>query len=116
VLVTDAGKTPLAHGMCAGFPRGTGDANHLPNRSGRDVLVLEVGDRCPGDRVTYADDGLTATMEPDRPLHILECRRNPDRLTASARPCRGEKTFSPQARRATLRRPLFSHLELAVAG
>ena len=51
--------------MSAGFPRATGDAHHLLNHSGRDALVMKVGDRSPGNRVTYADDGLIATMEPD---------------------------------------------------
>src|SRR6187455_3585739 len=32
-LITDAGETELAPGMCAGFRAGTGDAHHLVNRS-----------------------------------------------------------------------------------
>jgi uncharacterized cupin superfamily protein len=65
VLVTDAGETPLRPGMCAGFPSGTGDAHHLVNRSGRDVLYIEVGDRTPGDSATYPDDDLAVEMGPD---------------------------------------------------
>src|SRR5207248_571997 len=38
VLVTNAGETPLRPGMCAGFKAGSGDAHHLINRSGRDVV------------------------------------------------------------------------------
>jgi uncharacterized cupin superfamily protein len=64
-LVTDAGETPLAPGMCAGFKAGTDDAHHLVNRSGADVLYLEVGDRTPGDSATYPDDDLRAEMAPD---------------------------------------------------
>src|SRR5208283_5048772 len=30
-LVTDAGRTAMAPGMCAGFKGGTGDAHHLVN-------------------------------------------------------------------------------------
>ena len=40
-LVTDAGETQLAPGMCAGFKAGSGDAHHLVNRTKRDVLYLE---------------------------------------------------------------------------
>ena len=58
VLVTGAGhETPLRPGMCAGFPAG-GEAHHLENRSARDVLYLEIGDRLPGDEVEYPDDDL----------------------------------------------------------
>jgi len=60
VLVTDAGETPLAPGMCAGFRAGTGDAHQLANRSNAPVLYLEVGSRTAGDRVTYPDDDLEA--------------------------------------------------------
>jgi uncharacterized cupin superfamily protein len=57
-LVTDAGETPLSPGMCAGFPHGTGDAHHLVNRSGSDVVYLEIGDRTPGESADYPDDDL----------------------------------------------------------
>jgi uncharacterized cupin superfamily protein len=56
-LVTDAGATPLSPGMCAGIRAGTGDA-HLVNRSGADVLYLEIGDRTPGGSADYPDDDL----------------------------------------------------------
>ncbi len=62
VLVTDAGETALTPGMCAGFKAGSGDAHHLVNRSRSDVVYLEVGDRSPGDRVTYPDDDLQAVF------------------------------------------------------
>ena len=61
-LVTDQGETPLGPGMCAGFRAGTGDAHHLENRTGGDVLYLEVGDRGAGDAVSYPDDDLAATL------------------------------------------------------
>ena len=64
-LVTDAGETPLSPGMCAGFRGGSGDAHHLVNRTQRDVLYLEVGDRLPGDGATYPDDDLAVEMGPD---------------------------------------------------
>jgi uncharacterized cupin superfamily protein len=64
-LVTGAGEHELAPGMCAGFPAATGDAHHLVNRSGADVVYLEVGDRCADDAVTYPDDDVRATMGSD---------------------------------------------------
>ncbi len=66
VLVTDAGETPLTPGMCAGFRAGTGDAHHLVNRSTRDAVFIEVGDRTPGDEGSYPDDDITAVLGPDR--------------------------------------------------
>jgi uncharacterized cupin superfamily protein len=63
-LVTDAGETPLAPGLCAGFPAG-GTAHHLVNRSSADVVYLEVGDRAPGDDATYPDDDLKLVMNED---------------------------------------------------
>ena len=59
-LVTDAGRTPLAPGMCAGFEAGTGDAHHLVNETDEDVVYLEIGDRTPGDGAAYPDDDLIA--------------------------------------------------------
>lgn len=63
VLVTDAGETPLAPGMCAGFRAGSGDAHHLVNRGGETVVYLEIGDRNAGDAVAYPDDDLQALFE-----------------------------------------------------
>jgi uncharacterized cupin superfamily protein len=57
-LVTDAGRTALKAGMCAGFKAGTGDAHHLVNETDEDVVYLEIGDRTDGDAVTYPDDDL----------------------------------------------------------
>lgn len=58
VLVSGAGReTPLRPGMCAGFPAG-GAAHHLENRTERDVLYLEIGDRGEGDEVDYPADDL----------------------------------------------------------
>lgn len=59
-LVTDAGRTKLSPGMCAGFPAGDGDGHCLINETGADVVYLEVGDRTPGDSVVYPDDNLLA--------------------------------------------------------
>jgi uncharacterized cupin superfamily protein len=59
-LITDAGRDALAPGMCAGFKGGTGDAHHLVNETAEDVVYLEIGDRLPGDGVTYPDDDIEA--------------------------------------------------------
>lgn len=55
VLVTDGGEQTLTSGMAAGFPAGTGDGHHLLNRSNREAILLEVGDRMPADEVDYSD-------------------------------------------------------------
>ena len=64
-LITDAGETPLRPGMCAGFRAGTGDGHHLHNRTGNNVVILEVGDRTPGDSASYPDDDLVAVQGAD---------------------------------------------------
>lgn len=61
-LVTDAGETRLAPGMCAGFKAGTGDAHQLRNDGTGEVVYLEVGDRTPGDSASYPDEDLQAVM------------------------------------------------------
>ena len=62
VLRTDAGDTPMAPGMCAGFRAGTGDAHQLLNPTDELVVYLEVGDRSDGDSVSYPDDDLVAAL------------------------------------------------------
>ena len=59
-LITNAGETVLGPGMAAGFPAGKADGHCLVNRSGRDAVYLEVGDRRAGDEVAYPDVDLTA--------------------------------------------------------
>ena len=58
VLITDAGETTIGAGMCAGFKAGVRDAHHLINRSDKDVVYLEIGDRSERDEVFYPDDDL----------------------------------------------------------
>jgi uncharacterized cupin superfamily protein len=62
VLVTEAGEEVLKTGMAAGFPAGHADAHQLVNRSDRDATYLEIGDRTPGDAVTYPDDDVEARL------------------------------------------------------
>jgi uncharacterized cupin superfamily protein len=63
-LVTDTGEIDMEPGMCAGFPA-TGIAHHLVNRTTRDVVYLEIGDRTPGDEGSYPSDDLKASLGPD---------------------------------------------------
>lgn len=63
-LVTDVGEMTLGPGLCAGFPA-NGVAHHLVNHSQSDVVYLEVGDRSPGDEVTYPADDLAAALAGD---------------------------------------------------
>ena len=65
VLLTNDGEEWLSPGMCAGFPAGTGNAHHLVNRTGDDVVLLEIGDRTPGDEATYPDDDIRAELVRD---------------------------------------------------
>ncbi len=61
VLAMPSGETRLLAGMCAGFPaRGT--AHHILNRSDRDVVILEIGDRPEGDESSYPQDDIQAIM------------------------------------------------------
>lgn len=62
ILVTDAGDTPLAPGMCAGFRAGVPDGHRLVNRTDEEVVYLEVGDRLPADQAIYPDDDIEARM------------------------------------------------------
>lgn len=69
-LITDAGETPLAPGMCAGFRSGSGDAHQLVNRSDAEVVFLEIGDRSPGDVVSFADDYAIARDAAGKPAVV----------------------------------------------
>lgn len=63
-LVTDTGEIDMEPGMCAGFPA-AGIAHHLVNRTTRDVVYLEIGDRTPGDEGSYPSDDLKASLGAD---------------------------------------------------
>ena len=59
-LVNNSGEHLLKPGDAAGFPAGEADGHHLINRSNSLVIYLEIGDRTPGDEVTYPDADLCA--------------------------------------------------------
>ncbi len=70
-LVTDAGAQSLKAGMAAGFPAGAGDGHQLVNRSDKDALYLEVGDRMPGDACVYPDIDLALPHRPNTGPHAF---------------------------------------------
>ncbi len=61
-LITNDGERELAPGLAAGFAAGDGNAHHLVNRTALAVVLLEIGDRSPGDAASYPDDDLTAEL------------------------------------------------------
>ncbi|MCP1200953.1 cupin domain-containing protein [Notoacmeibacter sp. MSK16QG-6] len=63
-LRTDEGEWELSPGDCAGFPAG-GAAHHLINRTEKQVVYLEIGDRTAGDEGSYPEDDLKAVMTDD---------------------------------------------------
>jgi uncharacterized cupin superfamily protein len=62
VLVTDAGEEVLKAGDCAGFKAGDKDGHHIQNRSGADVLLLEIGTRTESDSGEYSDIDMAFQM------------------------------------------------------
>jgi uncharacterized cupin superfamily protein len=67
-LFIDARETKLFPGMVAGFAAG-GAAHHLENRTERDCVILEVGDRASGDEGTYPNDDIRAVLDADGRWH-----------------------------------------------
>ncbi len=56
VLVTDDGEEILKGGDCAGFKAGDANGHHFQNRSDREVVMLEIGSRRPGEgSIDYPD-------------------------------------------------------------
>ncbi|HUZ71911.1 MAG TPA: cupin domain-containing protein [Stellaceae bacterium] len=64
-LIVDRGETVLRPGMCAGFRAGSDEGHHLVNRTARDAVYLEIGDRSAGDEVVYPDDDIAGGASPD---------------------------------------------------
>lgn len=58
-LYTDRGVLVLRPGMCAGFAA-SGIAHHLANEGDEDAVILEIGDRTPGDQAEYPNDDIQA--------------------------------------------------------
>jgi uncharacterized cupin superfamily protein len=69
-LETNAGSQVLETGMCAGFPAGAGDAHRFVNHTDKDARLLVVGDRAPGDEVSYPDVDMKGAYGPDGKFHF----------------------------------------------
>ncbi len=54
-LVEDEGETILHPGDAATFKAGVPNGHHIVNRSGRDILILEIGTRSQNDSGEYSD-------------------------------------------------------------
>ena len=65
VLVTNGGRQRVGPGTCIGFPAGSGDGHHFLNETDRDAAFLVVGDRTPGDEVSYSDIDLELRVGQD---------------------------------------------------
>ena len=65
ILVTDAGREIVRAGSCIAFPAGSGDGHHFLNETARDAAFLVVGDRTPGDEITYPDIDLELKVGAD---------------------------------------------------
>ena len=70
MLVTDGGEQTLVAGMAAGFPAGSGDGHHLVNRTDKEALYLEAGDRSEGDEVDYPDIDLRVRFVDGQRLYV----------------------------------------------
>jgi uncharacterized cupin superfamily protein len=60
VLATDGGEETLRVGDAAGFKAGDTNGHCLQNRSGQDVLILEIGTRADNDTGHYSDIDMIA--------------------------------------------------------
>ncbi len=69
-LVTENSELLLRPGMCAGFPA-KGNAHQLVNRTDKDAVYLETGDRSDGDEGSYPHDDLTAQLGADGKWRFL---------------------------------------------
>jgi uncharacterized cupin superfamily protein len=63
VLVEDDGETVLKPGDAAGFKANSRIGHHLVNRTGSDVVYLEVGTRAKVERAEYPDVDLVVVRD-----------------------------------------------------
>lgn len=63
VLIEDEGETVLRPGDAAAFKAGVASGHHLVNRSGADVVYLEIGTRADRERAHYSDVDLAYERE-----------------------------------------------------
>ncbi len=62
MVVLDDEEYELEPGECIGFKAKMGVAHQIINRSDAPVTFLEIGDRTPGDEVTYPHDDIAARL------------------------------------------------------
>lgn len=62
-LIEDGGETVLKAGEAAGFKAGVPDGHHIVNRSGREVLLLEIGTRASTEKAEYSDIDLMVEVD-----------------------------------------------------
>lgn len=55
----------MAPGDCMGFEAGTGIGHQLLNSTDSVVTYLELGDRTPGEQVSYPNDDIAAKLGPN---------------------------------------------------
>jgi uncharacterized cupin superfamily protein len=63
VLCEDGGETVLRPGDAAAWKAGVADGHCLINRSGRDVVFLEIGTRAKTERAHYSDIDMMVTRD-----------------------------------------------------
>jgi uncharacterized cupin superfamily protein len=63
VLCEDGGETVLRPGDAAAWKAGVADGHCLINRSGRDVVFLEIGTRAKTERAHYSDIDMIITRD-----------------------------------------------------
>src|ERR1700753_3918271 len=68
-LVEDGGETMVKAGERAAFPQGTGNGQHLINRSSAMAIYLEVGSRQPDDLTTCSDIDMKSANSDGRFVH-----------------------------------------------
>ncbi len=62
-LVEDEGETILKPGDAAAFKAGVPNGHHIVNRSGRDILILEIGTLSQNDSGEYSDIDMVFVSE-----------------------------------------------------
>jgi uncharacterized cupin superfamily protein len=62
-LIEDGVETMLRAGEAAGFKAGVPNGHHLVNKSGRDVLYLEIGTRAATERAHYPEIDMIAVKD-----------------------------------------------------
>jgi uncharacterized cupin superfamily protein len=69
VLCEDSGETVLKAGEAAGWKSGVPNGHCLINRTGKDVVVLEIGTRHVKETVTYSDIDMMMMRDENGPRY-----------------------------------------------